>query len=84
MTGRIRNFYMALLFVFPISVSTWCVSHGNFVGVFLSGFVISYIWTCNVKRIGMADRLDQVIYALGGATGAAAGLAFSMTFLRGG
>jgi len=63
--------------VFFVSISTYMISHGQYIGAFIAAFMISYIWSINVKKISIASRTEQIIYSLGAATGCIAGLFLS-------
>ncbi len=70
-------FIAALLQVGCVSLNVYQVSHRYFIGAFIVGFLISILWSFNVKRISFGTTWDRVIYALGAATGTVLGILIS-------
>lgn len=44
------------------------------VGIVIVGFLISFIWTFNVKKVAFGDMYNRICYASGAATGSAVGV----------
>lgn len=65
--------------VFLVTVQTYFISKSFYLGVFVGGFLISLVWSWNVKKIAFGNRVDRVIYSFGAATGAVIGLILSQT-----
>ena len=63
--------------VFLVTVQTYFISKAFFIGVFIGGFLISIVWSWNVKKIAFGTRMDRVIYSIGAACGAVIGLLLS-------
>lgn len=63
--------------VFFVSVNTYMVARGLYVGVYAASFVISLVWSLNVRRVAFGDWWDRIAYATGAALGAVSGLASS-------
>lgn len=63
--------------VYFVAINTYLISKEMFTGVFICGFLISYIWAWNVKKVSIGCHADRIIYALGAACGAWTGLATS-------
>ncbi len=68
--------------VFFVAVNTHFLANGFFVGVFVTSFMISIIWSHNVKKVAFGDILDRLTYSSGAAFGALAGLGSSFTILN--
>ncbi|MBX3288344.1 MAG: hypothetical protein KF855_03270 [Acidobacteria bacterium] len=66
--------------VLLVCVNTWQIAHAKWLGVFVVGFLISYVWTWNVKKVAFGGQKDRFIYALGAAVGAVAGLMIAVRF----
>lgn len=72
-----KNFFLfctGTLQVFFVSMNTYFLSYSLAVAVFLTSFMISLIWSFNVKRIAFGTMADRIAYALGAAVGAVIGL----------
>jgi hypothetical protein len=74
-------FITGWLQVFFVAISTYMISKAMYLGAFLSAFLISYLWTINVKRINTSTKLERLIYSLGAAIGSISGLFFSKLIL---
>jgi hypothetical protein len=63
--------------VFFVSVNTYFLAKGLFVGVFFAAFLISFIWSFNVKKVAFGSFKDRLVYSIGAAFGSVAGLYLS-------
>jgi hypothetical protein len=72
-----KLFLTGFLQVFFISVNTYFLAKELYVGVIFASFMISFIWTLNVKRISIGTNRDRIIYSLGATIGSLTGLYFS-------
>lgn len=70
---RASLFGTGFLQVFCVGLNTVFIAQAAIYGNLLSGFLISYIWTRNVKRAAFGDEADRWCYALGAAFGSVAG-----------
>jgi len=70
----IRTFIYAYLQVMLVVINTWQVAHQKFVGAVIVGFLISLVWTFNVKRIAFGEWKTRLTYCLGASLGTASGL----------
>jgi hypothetical protein len=43
-------------------------------GIAVVGFLISFIWSFNVKKIAFGGMADRVVYSMGASAGAVCGL----------
>lgn len=71
--SRIKLTLTGFLQVFFVGANTAFISHYALVGNLLTAFMISYIWTHNVKRIAIGDNKDRYAYAIGAALGSVGG-----------
>jgi hypothetical protein len=70
-------FFTSWLQVFLISINTVFLSKAFYPGVAVAGFLITYVWVGNVKKVNVASRAERIVYSLGAMTGGLCGLAFS-------
>jgi len=60
--------------VYFVAVNTYFLAKEMYVGVLFASFMISLIWSFNVKRVAFGSRWDRVVYALGAMSGSVMGL----------
>ena len=63
--------------VFLVTIQTYFIAKVFIIGVLIGGFLISLVWSWNVKKIAFGNRFDRVVYSLGAAIGAVCGLLLS-------
>jgi len=73
MSKKLALFLTAMLQVTFVSMSTVFISRGNVLGMMAAGFMISFIWTINVKKIAFGDWKDRILYASGAMVGTVLG-----------
>ncbi len=66
-------FLTGLLQVTFVSMNVTFIAHGEIIPMLLTGFMISLIWTLNVKRIAIGDWYDRLTYANGAMIGTGLG-----------
>lgn len=69
-----KLFSTGFLQVFCVVLNTWLITQRNFIGVFIVGFLISFIWSFNVKKVAFGSMKDRIVYSLGAALGGLIGL----------
>ena len=67
-------FITGFLQVFCVTIQTWFISRSYMPGIVVVGFLISFIWSFNVKRIAFGSLLDRIIYSAGASAGATVGI----------
>ena len=67
-------FFTGAVQVGLVSANTILLASGNVLGVVFVSYLISFVWTFNVKKVAFGGMTDRVVYSLGAATGAVAGL----------
>lgn len=67
-------FLTGFLQVFFVAINTWLITQRNFIGVLIVSFLISFIWSFNVKKVAFGSMLDRVIYSIGASIGGISGL----------
>lgn len=65
---------LVCLNTYQISAYTNKPSNHLLIGIVLVGFLISFIWTWNVKKVVFGGIWDRVSYALGAALGSISGV----------
>ena len=74
-------FLTGFLQVFFVAINTYLISQKSVYGTALAGFVISIIWSFNVKRVAFGTMQDRVIYSFGAGFGSCCGVLISIYFL---
>lgn len=80
MSGRISLFISSLFQVFFVAMQPILIINSKVFAMLICGFLISLIWTFNVKKVAFGGWKDRIIYAIGAMTGTGLGFWFS-TFL---
>lgn len=82
MKEKIKLFSTALLQVSCVSMGTVFISKGMIIPMLITGFLISFIWTLNVKKAAFGDYLDRITYATGAMFGTGAGYYLSKLTIK--
>ena len=69
-----KLFITGFLQVFFVAINTYFLTKEFYVGMMVSGFLISFIWTFNVRRVVIGSMADRVVYSLGASIGGLSGL----------
>lgn len=77
MKNKLILFSTAFLQVFFVSISTYFIAKKFYYGVAVAGFMISFIWTFNIKKVAFGKMPDRIAYALGAMVGSVIGLLVS-------
>jgi hypothetical protein len=80
MKEEIKLLSTGFMQVFFVAINTHFISTKNLHGTVVAGFIISLIWSFNVKKIAFGSTNDRFIYAFGAALGSLSGLAISIVF----
>lgn len=67
-------FFTSFIQVFLVSANVYFISNSQWYGIAICGFSISYLWTINVKKIGLGTKKEQIIYATGAMFGVCIGV----------
>ena len=70
-------FLTAMIQVTFVAMNVTFIAHGEIIPMLLTGFMISLIWTFNVKRIALGGWLDRLTYANGAMLGTGLGYIIS-------
>ena len=74
MKTYIHTFLLAYVQVALIAVNTWQIANAKIMGAVVVGFLISLVWSFNVRRVSICDWKTRIIYCTGAALGTASGL----------
>lgn len=77
MKDKIILFSTGVVQVYFVAINTYFLSRELYVGVTFAAFMISLIWSYNIKKIAFGSLTDRVLYSLGATLGSVAGLATS-------
>lgn len=64
-----KLFTTGFLQVFFVVINTYFISKGYLLGIIICGFIISFIWSHNVKKIAFGSEYDRFIYSIGAMSG---------------
>lgn len=64
-----------------VAANTVFIAHHELISNFLTAFMISYIWTHNVKKLAFGDAMDRWAYASGAALGSVSGTILASWFV---
>lgn len=70
-------FITGFIQVFFIAINTYFLSKGIYFGVGFASFMISIVWSLNVKKIAFGNWIDRILYASGAMSGSLTGLFIS-------
>jgi hypothetical protein len=79
---KLKLFITGFVQVFFVAINTYFLSRIFYLGVFLCAFMISLVWSWNVKKVAFGTTSDRLIYALGAAFGSIVGLLISTLILK--
>ena len=79
---KLKLFTTGFIQILFVSVNTVFLAKTYYFGVLIAAFMISYIWSWNVKKVAFGDHLDRLIYAIGAAIGSVSGLFISEIFIK--
>jgi len=79
----IALFFTGFVQVVFVAVNTWQIAHQQKIdlklfSIFFVGFMISFVWSFNVKRVAFGGWSDRIWYALGAGCGTIAGVLIAL------
>lgn len=75
--SKLSLFATGAVQVYFVAINTYFLSREFYLGVTFAAFMISMIWSHNIKKIAFGTWTDRVLYSLGATVGSLAGLATS-------
>ena len=80
--ARLSIFLTGFIQVALVSAQTYMVARSIYQGVFIIGFLISLVWSVNVKKIAFGGWGDRLVYSTGAGVGAVVGLVVAVALAR--
>ena len=80
-------FLTGFIQVIFVSINTWQIANQTKIDrgllpILGVGFMISFVWSFNVKRVAFGGWEDRILYALGAGLGTIAGVTISILFSK--
>jgi hypothetical protein len=77
-----KNSYLKLFFtgalqVFFVAANTIFITSGNILWLAIFGFLISFIWSHNIRKIAFGSMKDRIFYSMGATLGSLVGYLFA-------
>ena len=82
MKKHLSIFLTGFIQVFLVAVNTYFLTKAAIWGVFPTAFLISFVWSFNVKKLALGNMTDRIIYSAGAASGSASGLLLSLQIIK--
>jgi hypothetical protein len=82
MNAKLKIASAGFIQVLLVCINTYQIAHEKWLGVFLIGFLISFSWSFNVKKIAFGSMQDRIFYALGAAVGSISGLFIAKMYYK--
>lgn len=70
----IQLFFTGFMQVFFVAINTYFITIQFYSGMVATSFLISFIWSFNVRKIAFGGMKDRIIYSLGASLGGLTGL----------
>ena len=67
-------FFQAWAQVMLVVLNTWQIANGKIAGAMIVGFLISLVWTFNIKAVAFGNWTKRIVYCLGASFGTGTGL----------
>ena len=78
---RIKIFLTAYIQVCLIAIQTVFLARNAVLGVAVAGFLISFVWTFNVRNVAFSGLAEKLIYSSGASLGGVSGLLLTKLIL---
>ena len=79
---RTTLFLTGLIQVYFVAVNTYFIAQKYLIGAFMASFIISFIWSYNVKNVAFGTNKDRITYSIGAAIGTILGILTSATIIK--
>lgn len=77
---NIKLFGSGFIQVILVAINTYQIANNKILGTVIFGFLISFVWSFNVRKIAFGTMTDRIVYALGAAGGSATGLVIATQY----
>jgi hypothetical protein len=82
MKNKLVSLYITGFFqVYFVAINTYFIAKGYVIGIAVVSFLISLIWSYNVKKIAFGTQTDRVVYSFGASMGGTLGYFFAKIIL---
>lgn len=78
--GSVKLLLTGFAQVLLVSINTVLVTKSLYVGVLATSFLISFVWSFNVKKVAFGSMTDRVFYSAGAAMGGITGVIIGNLF----
>lgn len=82
MESKIKLLLTGFLQVFFVAINTFFIANLFYGGIVVAAFLISYIWTLNIKAVAFGTQIDRVVYSTGAMIGSVFGTYISSLLLK--
>lgn len=79
---KLPLFFTAVVQVTFVAMNVLFISHKMVVPMLITGFMISLVWTLNVKRVAFGGWWDRITYATGAMVGTGLGYLISASIIK--
>lgn len=73
-TKHMRLIFTGFLQVFFVAINTYFITQRHYTGVLAVSFLISFVWSFNVRKVAFGGMSDRLLYSAGAAIGGLVGL----------
>lgn len=77
-----KLFITGLTQIFFVAINTFFISKAIYGCVLICGFLISFIWSWNVKKVAFATLQDRLWYSFGAGVGSLGSLIVSVAVFK--
>lgn len=74
MKEHYKLFMSSTVQIFLVSCNTYLIANSFVISAGIIGFLLSYVWSYNIKRIAISTQKERIIYCLGAGTGTTIGV----------
>lgn len=73
MKTNITLFLTGFLQVLFVSINTYFISKESYIGALFAAFIISVVWSYNIKKVAFGTVKDRIVYSSGASAGCVTG-----------
>lgn len=73
MKDKLKLMFTGFLQVFFVAVNTYFIANLFYIGIAIVAFMISIIWSFNIRKIVLGSTSERVFYSLGATIGSLLG-----------
>ena len=78
----LKLFLTGFVQVFLVVLNTYFIAREYILGVIICGFLISFVWSHNVKKIAFGNETYRIIYSIGAMVGSIVAFYFGKLILN--